>query len=410
MAKCISGRKRFNAFYPSDIKINSKPPRVLITCLNINNKEIKVDQPGTPLQKDIKSTKLLTLNYNQQTFSFNFLAINYLNTEKNQYAYMLDGFDKGWVHCGTRRTAFYTQVPHGKYTFRVKAANNDGVWNEAGTQLSVVILPPLWATWWARVIYVFIPLVLLYFFRKYSIIAVEAKNQMKLDQLEKEKVKEVYDMKMRFFMNISHEFRTPLTLIIDPIENALSQLKEESNIKKALQLSHKNAQRMLGLVNQLLEFRKIESGNTQLRVSSNDIVAFVADIAASFREKANNRSITLEVKANPECILAWFDKDKLQKIITNLLSNAFKYTGDKGRISILVTVITAQLPSTKKGGSKLSLKIMDKPKLREFVQIEVEDTGKGIASDQVEKIFERFYQVKDSHQKYRKGLALAYRW
>ncbi|MFA9392770.1 MAG: two-component regulator propeller domain-containing protein [Prolixibacteraceae bacterium] len=400
----VGGTNGFNSFDPSNIASNTITPRTLITSLYINNKEAKVGEEGSPLKNSIRDTRKLVLKYNQHTFNLNFTAINYIHTEKNKYAYKLEGFDKEWVYCNNRRTAYYTNIPHGKYIFKVKASNNDGVWNENGQQLDLEILPPIWATFWAKIVYFLIPLILLYFFRMYSIIGVEIKNKLKLDQLEKEKVKEVYDLKMRFFMNISHEFRTPLTLIIDPIENALNQLPSDSALKKTLVLSHKNAVRMLNLVNQLLDFRKIETGNTHLNVSNNEVVNFIKDLVNSFSDKAEKKRIHLEVKASPEQIMVWFDKEKMEKIVLNLLSNAFKHTPDAGRITVLISLSEMDIKKTER--SLMVFPRKEKKERRSCILIEVEDTGSGIAPDEINHIFNRFYQVKEQQNNINKGVGL----
>lgn len=399
----FGGTNGFNSFFPSSIIKNPTPPKVIINKLIINNDEMQVGALHSPLKKWLPYLNELTLSYNQNTFSLGFLAINYLHTQKNQYAYILEGFDEGWVYCNDRRMAYYTNVPHGKYRFRVKACNNDGVWDQQGVSLDLVIRPPLWASWWARIMYAIIPLILLYFFRKYSIIAVEAKNQMLLDRVEKEKVKELYNMKIRFFMNISHEFRTPLTLIIDPIENVMKQLEENSPIRKTLTLSHRNAIRMLNLINQLLEFRKIETGNVSLHVSELEIVGFINEIATSFKEKAEQKQIQFEVRANPDVIQVWCDPDKLEKILYNLLSNAFKFTASQGRISVLVSVEKRNVPNrTKRFGVWYSTK----EQLRDFVRIEIEDTGRGISPAHIDRIFERFYQIESPASQTQKGTGI----
>lgn len=399
----FGGTNGYNSFYPTRIIKNPNPPSIIIDKLVINNEEMQVGAPHSPLNKWLPTMQELTLTYNQNTFSLGFLAINYLHTQKNQYAYMLEGFDESWVYCNDRRMAYYTNVPHGKYLFRVKACNNDGVWDHQGVSIVLKIRPPLWASWWARVIYAVIPLTLLYFFRKYSIIAVEAKNQMILDRIEKEKVKELYNMKIRFFMNISHEFRTPLTLIIDPIENVMKQLDEHSPLRKTLTLSHRNAIRMLNLINQLLEFRKIETGNISLQVSELEIVGFINDIAGSFKEKAEQKQIRFEVKANPDTIQVWCDPDKLEKILYNLLSNAFKFTASQGRISVLISVEKRNVVIRTK---KFKTWYGKKEQLRDFVRIEVEDTGKGIAPAHIDRVFERFYQIESSPDQTQKGTGI----
>lgn len=386
----FGGDMGFSSFLPSRIIENKIPPTVLITGLKINNKEIKQGDPHSPLQKNIRYTKGLKLTFSQNTFSFDFIGVNLVCPDKNQYAYKLIGFDKDWVNCQNRRSAFYTNVPYGKYRFRVKASNNDGVWSDKGAEISVTILPPLWATWWARILYIFIPLVLLYFFRKYSLIAVEAKNELKVSRIEKEKIKELYDMKMRFFMNISHEFRTPLTLIIDPLENVLKQLPDNSSIRPTLLLTRKNAGKLLLLINQLLEFRKIETGTMTLQVSENDIVRFTNEIIETFKERFDRKNIRLELKSNPADISVWFDADKFEKILSNLLSNAYKFTNENGRVSIFIS-LENRIVGSQGRFNKIFGK--DKSEVLEFVKIVVEDTGVGINKEAQAKVFERFYQV-----------------
>jgi signal transduction histidine kinase/DNA-binding response OmpR family regulator len=295
---------------------------------------------------------------------------------------MMEGFDRDWLYVGTKREAVYTNLAPGEYTFRVKAANNDGVWNEQGASIKVIIAPPFWRTWWAYTLYVLFMMGLLFGIRRYELNRMRLKDQVKIKHLEAEKLKELDAMKSRFFSNISHEFRTPLTLILGPIENMLAKITDKQS-NQDLSLMHKNATNLLRLVNQLLDLARLESGKMRLQASRGDLMQCLKSIVAAFESLARSRNVTLHFHSQVESLEAWFNREHLETVFYNLLSNAFKFTPEGGEVSVQLSVISNQL--------SLNQPITDHSSL-----ITVKDTGIGIPTDKLRYVFDRFYQAESA--------------
>ena len=391
----FGGNNGFNFFTPNEIKSNNTPPAVVITGIKILNKPVLIGVEDSPLKVHISKTKKLILNHDFSVVTFDFSALNYTSPEKNQYAYKLEGFEKEWNYVGLARNATYTNLAAGNYIFRVKASNNDGVWNETGTSVEIEVLPPIWKTIWAYLLYAIILFALLNALRRYTVIRAGAKNELMLEKLQHEKDQEVNQMKLRFFTNISHEFRTPLTLILGPIQSMIDLDTSEKN-KNMLLVIRKNANILLRLVNQLMDLRKIDTGNMRLKASKADVMRFIEDTAHSFDMLANQHSIKYTITKNPENFEMWFDQEKAEKILVNLLANAFKFTPDNGEISILVSIIT---------NIDQKILINNKP-ADKILELKVKDTGIGIPEEAIHEIFNRFYQVKKSKSAYYEGTGI----
>jgi len=356
-------------FHPDSIKINPFIPPVVITAVkNLDN--------SVPIEKEIQ------LSYDENFLSFEYVALSYLSPERNQYAHKLEGIDTGWVYSGTRRFASYPNLEPGKYTFRVKASNNDGVWNEVGTSVAIIISPPWWKTWWAYLFYACCFVFALYGIRRYEMNRISYKNQVKVDRVILHEKEETEKLKSRFFANISHEFRTPLTLILGPAEKIIS--KESKDIFKDAGTIKRNAQRLLQLVNQLLDLSRLEAGKYKLEASKANIVSFVKGITLSFESLSESKDITLKLQAERDHIDLYFDKEKMIKILSNILSNAFKFTPEDGKIIVSVRDIKNQNKNL-------------------FVEIKIRDTGIGIPQEDIPKLFDRFYQVDGSLTKEYEG-------
>jgi len=381
----FGGIKGVDYFHPNKIKKNLVEPDVYITNIQVKNNS--KERIGASTYHNLFSKNHIKLKHNNNFFDISFVALNYTRSNNNKYKYILEGLENEWNDAQHRTTAFYRSVPPGDYVFKVIASNNDGIWNETGDQLKISIAPPLWKTWYAMIFYILLFMLLIYLGNKYTLIGVKLKNDLILNNLQKEKVKEVYDTKMKFFMNISHEFRTPLSLIIGPLEETLKRLPEKSEIASKLNIAFRNSNKMLNLVNQLLEFRTIETGKVKLRVQKFNILELINEVMNNFEEAACYKTIHFEQKTNLSSLDIWADKEKVERIITNLLSNAFKFTPEGGRITIYVTL-------SKPSFHKL-VDSNDTQSLNERLKLIVEDTGKGIPEQKFESVFERFYQIND---------------
>ncbi|WP_207514476.1 hybrid sensor histidine kinase/response regulator transcription factor [Longitalea luteola] len=375
----FGGANGFNIISPETIAHNAVVPEVVLTGLRVFDKS---PQPGEVinnrvlLQTAISEVKEITLKYHENIFSLEFAALNYSNPEKNRYAYKLEGFNKDWLTAdATHRTVTYTNLDPGTYIFRVKASNGDGVWNEQGTALAITILPPFWKTIPAFIIYALLIAAILFAARRLTIQRAHMRFQLAQQKKEAERIHELDLMKLKFFTNVSHEFRTPLSLILAPVEKMLKQ-DHETEQKKQYQLIYRNARRLLALVNQLLDFRKLEMQELRLYPSVGDIVSFVKEISLSFTDMASARHIHFSFSTDLDGLQISFDPDKVERILFNLLSNAFKFTPEFGTIQVMVGMQHDKNDEPQPG----------------YVSIKVKDSGIGIPFEDQEKIFERFFQ------------------
>ncbi len=423
----FGGVNGLNIFRPEAIRIDSIPPRVAITDFRLFNKPVPIgemENGRTILSKSISETTGLTLTHRENVISFEFTGLHFGEPKKIQYAYQLEGFDPGWVYTGAnQRTAHYTNLPYDDFIFKVKAANSDGVWSEPVT-IRLCVRPPFWLTGWAYLIYGLLFVGLLYGVRKITKLRAEFRHSLELERIEREKLEEVNRLKLQFFTNISHELRTPLTLIISPLEQLLAEQTGNRKLHKTFTRMHFNANRLLNMINQLLDIRKSEAGLMKLHVEQGDLVEFCREIVSSFRNLAKQRSIQMKFTAEPERIPAWFDHDQLEKVLFNLLSNAFKFTEDEGRVEFLVrspqsAVRSLQsavrqssvlqsggvLPVTglKTEGLRTGGLRTEGLKTEDYIEITVSDTGAGIPQEELPYIFERFYRVEKSQEWARKG-------
>ncbi|MFD1144804.1 two-component regulator propeller domain-containing protein [Larkinella insperata] len=374
----FGGSRGFNLFHPAEIVNNPTAPRVVLSNLYLFNRPVaigeSVDQKVI-LNAALNETRQITLRHSQNVLSIEFAALNFFHPEKNQYRYKLEGFDREWITSldGSQR-ATYTNLDPGNYVFRVKASNNDGVWNQAGTDLKITILPPLWRTKWAISGYVLLTVLLLYLSRK----AIQRRERRKFEhrqqQQEAQRMHELDQMKINFFTNVSHEFRTPLTLILAPLESRLNKAPDGPE-QKQFQLMYRNAKRLLNLVNQLLDLGRLEYQEIKLDLREGDVLKFIRETTFSFSDLSEKRHVKLSFESDIRAFRMLFDEDKLEKILFNLLSNAFKFTPENGKVSVSAHVC----PPTE-----------DHPE--PLLKITVEDTGIGIPAEKLEKVFDRFFQ------------------
>jgi ligand-binding sensor domain-containing protein/signal transduction histidine kinase/DNA-binding response OmpR family regulator len=347
------------SFNPADVKENSLASPIVFTNLKLFNKPVSIGDATALLKQNINLTKAVTFSYDQNIFTVEFALLNFIKSEKNKYAYQLDNFEKEWNYVD-KPSATFTNLSPGTYKLLVKASNNDGVWNTKTAELLIIVKPPYWKTWWAYIIYAAIFASLLFIIVRYILIKASLKKEH-----------EVYQMKLDFFTNVSHEIRTPLTLIIGPLENLLQYTQDNQFLNRQLLLVKSNANRLARLVNELLDFRKAESGKLTLNIAESNIVVFVKEIYFSFQHLALEHQITYEFESEKTELPIFFDKEQLEKVLFNLLSNAFKFTQDGGKIMIIIN------------------------ERSDSVDIKIKDTGKGITAENKDKIFTNFFQVPD---------------
>ncbi len=374
-------------FHPDSVKDNPYIPPIVITAFKKFNVDAKLDST-------ISEKKMIFLPYFENSISFEFASLNYSSTQKNQYAYKLEGLERNWVYSGTRRFASYPNLDPGKYIFRVKGSNNDDIWNETGTSIAIIISPPWWKTWWAYALYGSIFVFALYGLRRYERNRLSFKNQVKIDKAVLKEKEETEKLKSSFFANISHEFRTPLTLILGPAEKIISRVSDEKVLRDA-NIIKNNSVRLLQLVNQLLDLSRLEAGRLKLEASKGNIVSFVKGIALSFESLSESKDIILKILSEKEYIELYFDKEKMTKILTNILSNALKFTPEEGKITISINTKPSSFPPLTKGELKGG-----------SVGIKIRDTGIGIAPEEIPKLFNRFYQVDSSHTREFEGTGI----
>lgn len=376
----FGGMNGFTIFQPAEITPNDFVPPLVFTDLKAFNKIVQVSDDNKLLSRVLNQTKSLTFKYNEAIFSIGFAALDYFNPSNNQYAFMLEGLDNDWNYTVGQTEATYTIQRPGTYTFRLRGANSDGVWNPEERQLEITVLPPPWRSGWAYLVYTVLVAGALYSAFHF----IRLRHRLQLEQLAKQQQEELNEMKLRFFTNITHEFRTPLTLILVPLEELLQKYNNDG-IHKQLISIQRNAQRLLNLVNQILTFRKLETDHEQMQAAEGNLIAFLRDIYLSFEESARLRGIEYSFKSVELEIRVWFDHEKLEKVFFNLLSNAFKFTPDGGAISFTIN-----------------------PKA-DRVEIIVRDNGNGIKPELNEQIFKRFYEkVAVSHSAIKgSGIGLA---
>lgn len=372
----VGGLYGLNYFRPGNIKYNRTLPRVMFTGFQLFNEDVKVGREcdgRVILTEALNETKEIALDYKQNVFTVLFASDNYILPEKTRYLYKLEGFNEDWlVSTADMHRVTYTNLAPGTYLLRVKATNSDGYAGTDEASLKIVILPPFWMTPWAYICY-FLLLVGCLFLAYYAVRRREH-NRFKIRQMEQDarKTEEVNQMKFRFFTNVSHELRTPLTLIISPLESMMKETSEPKFLDK-LGMMHRNALRLLNLVNQLLDFRKNEMAGLHLSLSDGDIVAYTHNICNSFLMLSEKKNVNLTFYSAVESLNMAFDEDKVGKIVMNLLSNAFKFTPEGGRVDVSLEVLKGT-PET--------------------LEIKVSDTGAGVKDEDKERIFERFYQAE----------------
>ncbi len=386
------------SFFPEKIMNDTTLYPVYISRLVIQNKEVKIGDEINGrkiLSKSIPYTDKITLTHLERAFSLEFVALNNLDPEETQYAYKLEGFDQDWIYTAyDRRYVTYTNLEQGLYQFMVKASNSDGVWNEKPAVLTIRILPPWWRTPFALVLFSIAFIFLLYLFRRLILMRARLIHDAKLQQVRREKAEALYNVKMELLTDISHEFRTPLSLILAPLQNIIASVANDPRLAKQTTLIRKNADRLLRLTDQITDLRKIDLNKMTLRLKKGDVVEKLREITSSFDEISQQRSMNLEFTSEFEASESYFDESCLEKIMYNLLSNAFKYTPDGGLIQVTCRMV--------QNGIDPSLDIPD----GEYIEITIKDNGIGIPQEQMGHLFERFFRIERHDSIIRRGTGI----
>lgn len=367
----LGGTDGVSVFHPDSLKRNTMHSGVVITSLKILNEEY-LSETQVPFLRQLE------LNHDENIISIEFASLDFTNSARNQFKYILEGFDKDWIQSGTRNFITYTNLDPGKYTFKVKGTNSDGVWNDIPAEIKILINAPWWQTSWAYSGYILIIISGLWGIRRFEKSRIKLRNELRLQEFESQKLKEIEIMKSRFFANLSHEFRTPLMLIKGPAEQLLSN-NPNQDTREQLRMITRNTENLKNLIDQLLELSQLEAASIPLKAKKENLIDFLRGLTMSFELLANEKNIYLKFESAEESLITLIDRDKLEKIINNLLSNAFKFTKEGGTISV-----------------KVEKKFDDK---NEIVVVKISDTGIGIPDNKLEKIFDRFYQADNSEKK-----------
>ncbi len=382
----FGGTHGLTLFNPIDVQIRRNIP-LLFENLKVHNKLI---HPGNEecISKHLSYNPDIKLNYNQNGFSISFVALDYSEHERVHYYYMLEGFDRYWIDANNNREAYYANLPAGCYTFKVRIMDNDRNIVEAENSITVTVEPAPWRTWWAYTLYLLLAAgVVFLFLRALYRIRLE-KEQARRAEQEKEQEQRVNKMNMSFFANVSHEFRTPLTMISGPVTQLCESPEIDGNNKKLLHIVQQSVNRMLRLVNQLMDFNKLENDTLKLKVKRTDVVTELKHIMEIFNVNAQSKDISLITTGIEDSFLMWLDADKIDKITTNLLSNALKFTPRGGKIEVNFDVITGE-------EARQAFRIPQEQTFAQYIKLEVADTGIGIPEEQTERIFERYYQLNN---------------
>ncbi|MBE0393045.1 hybrid sensor histidine kinase/response regulator transcription factor [Flavobacterium sp. PL002] len=381
-----------NYFNPKQIVKSTKQPLLYFSDLKLFNKSVGPNDADSPLTKVISETEYLVLTNDQSVFTIEYVGLNYAHPGKNEYAYYLEGFEKEWNFVGGKRAATYTNLPPGKYIFNVKSAKRGGVWSAKPLQLHIEVLPPFWRTNFAYFLYVLAFILVSVYMKKFLQRRFEEKQAIQFERDKAVQIEKLNAKKLQFFTNISHEFRTPLTLIINPLEDIL---KNKSfglppEVLNKLFVIHKSSDRLSRLINELMDFNKLQFNKMALHVQLIEVVSFTQNIVSYFEEEAASRSINLQFESTVDSLQDWLDPKMFEKIIFNIISNAFKVTADNGKIKVSINA----------SQKMIFLPLANTQNKVETFEIAIEDTGAGLNKKEIKRIFDRFYQVNNLNKTY----------
>lgn len=371
------------SFNPSSFVVNKMPPPVYITGIQVNNRPLMIDSASI-LKQSILHTKKITLTYEESNITLSVSALSYNMPALNSYEYKMEGIDKDWIRIETNRKIYYTKLAPGSYTFKVKGSNGDRVWNPAITSLEIEVLPPWWASSWAYVLYALVLLSIVFIILRYYVIAMHEKNQRRLKTLEIAKEREVYNAKIEFFTNVTHEIRTPLTLIKLPLEKLLKSFSTDKDLKEHLTMIEKNTDRLINLTNQLLDFRKAEANNYTLTFVNTPINELLREVFLTYKPIAEEKKLSIKLEVPRITLVAYVDAEALRKIINNLVNNAIKYAQHTASVKLLPFSSDDNL-----------------------FHIEFKNDGFVIPFEMRDKIFEPFFRLKQTEKSAGTGIGLA---
>ena len=366
----------------SSAKPVSYQPNVHITLIEVNNKKINAGEKingETILQSDIAFTPEITLDYADRSIAVGFSALHFWQPEMNVYAYKLEGLQNQWNYVsGTKNFIAFSNLPSGTYNLIVKGTNNYGIWSDSPASLKIIVKPPLFLSKGFIVLYIVLVIIIIIATSRFYSSRLHLRNELKIISMERDHAEEIASIKQQFFTNISHELRTPISLIIPSIQQALKRPNLDEEIQTLIKLAEKNSQRLLRVVNQILDFRKLEDDSLELKITSIELVSFSKDIFTLFSDKATRNQIDFTFNSDLEECKIWADADKLESILYNLLSNAFKFTPSAGKINLAIKKTTpANDPS------------------KSAIEIKVSDSGIGISQHDQPRIFDRFFQTQN---------------
>ncbi len=394
----FGGISGFNIFDPDEIISEESDVPLVFTELRLFNKPVPItDGKDAVLVKSISESYQLILRYDQNVITLQFAALDFINSASILYLYYLDGFDKEWNEPGTSRSATYTNLNPGDYVLRVKMILPGNTSTNDELQLKITILPPFWKTWWFKLIIILIVAAIFFALIRFIINREMIKNELVAERTKARHLHELDMLKLRLFTNISHEIRTPLTLILGPLEKLISNKIPDDEVKSHLSMVYRNTKQLDRLINQLLDFRKLETGNLKLELSTGDMVSLVSNVVQSFDEYAREKQITLKFNSLKKKIVALFDTDKVETIVNNLISNAIKYTDEGGTVSVHISLVFSNEEEDT---------LSNVPE-RQFIEISVKDNGRGISQSNIERVFTRFFRIDPKNESSGTGIGLS---
>lgn len=382
----FGGVNGLNIFDPKEILAKNFKPKVFITNILIGNLPVLPNDKTGVLKNTIELTPSITLNHLQDILTLEFSSLDFTAPSQNKYRYQLVGVDKEWVESGTRRSATYLHLPSGSYTFKLQGSNSQGIWSDKITELKIKVLPPWWRTWWAYILYLLVIGFSIRAYFKFKVNKAKLQNQLTFEQQEAKRVKELDTVKTQLYANITHEFRTPLTVIL----GMANQVKNnpEKYLENGVDMIVRNGENLLNLVNEMLDLSKLEDGKMTLQFTEGDIIAFLRYIVESFQSLAVSQQKQFHFLAEVDELLVAYDAEKIRQIITNLFSNALKFTPAMGNVYVHI--------SHQDGNKKDIIQLI----------LKVKDTGIGIPESQIEHVFDRFYQLDNSHIRKAEGTGI----